>query len=36
MSYRRYTQDSNSFYYPHEKYFGGEPTPELPGQSTYT
>ena len=28
---RRYTQDSNPFYYPHEKYFCGDPTPELPG-----
>jgi hypothetical protein len=29
--FRRYTQDNNTFYYPHEKYFSGEPTPELPG-----
>ena len=28
---RRYTQDNNTFYYPHEKYFSGDPTPELPG-----
>jgi hypothetical protein len=31
-SFRRYTQDSNPFYYPHEKYFCGDPTP---GSSLY-
>ena len=29
--FRRYTQESNPYYYPHEKYYGQGPTPELPG-----
>ena len=28
---RRYTQESSTYYYPHEKYYGAGPTPELPG-----
>ena len=28
---RRYTQESSTYYYPHEKYYGSGPTPELPG-----
>ena len=28
---RRYTQESSTYYYPHEKYYGTGPTPELPG-----
>ena len=31
-AFRRYTQESNPYYgYPHEKYYGQGPTPELPG-----
>ena len=31
LFFRRYTQESNPYYYPHEKYYGQGPTPELPG-----
>jgi hypothetical protein len=31
IPYRRYTQESSTFYYPHEKHYGAGPTPELPG-----
>ena len=35
-SFRRYTQEANTFYYPHEKYYGTGPTPELPGWDNNT
>jgi len=36
LLWRRYTQEANTFYYPHEKYYGTGPTPELPGWDNNT
>ena len=36
LNFRRYTQETNTFYYPHEKYYGTGPTPELPGWDNNT